>query len=106
MRAYLSMASRTFGEGGFGFSLDIMRCRLGSRQASSMWDETYIFCPFNHGTKYSSIGFMQFLLCASIQVGAKHTCPGGRCQGASPLRFEGEPSRFPRALEHLHPVHH
>src|SRR4030067_84797 len=78
MRAYLSMASRTFGDGGFGFSLDIIRCRLGSRQASSMWDETYIFCPFSHGTKYSSIGFMQILLCASIQVGAKH---------ASPLRF-------------------
>src|SRR3972149_2546617 len=68
MREYLSMASRTLREGGFGFSLDIMRCRLGSRQASSMWDETYIFCPFNHGTKYSSIGFMRFLQVGSVLV--------------------------------------
>src|SRR3990170_7057185 len=56
------MAATTLAEGGFGFSLDIMRCSAGSRQASSMWDETYIFCPLSHGTKYSSIGFMTDLL--------------------------------------------
>jgi hypothetical protein len=34
-----------------------------------MWDETYIFCPFSHGTKYSSIGFMQDLLKLSVVSG-------------------------------------